>query len=175
MLEQKSPTADTGQLHLLFQGDPVHAAFDNISWLTDRTVAVVEDRGDGLHGQGNGVQPAALDSGWAIDANADHSKTDAGVARFLAEGRDASATIDSALLGTPGFTNDGDNEITGIHISDGDPTVAGLLGTRDPQPFRSGRDDDHRGRRHDDGGAAWRVFWTQQHGDNHLWELVPTP
>ena len=175
MLEQKSPSADTGKLHLLFQGDPVHAAFDNISWLTDRTVAVVEDRGDGFHGQGNGVQPTALDSGWAIDANVDHSKTAAGVARFLAEGRDASATVDSALLGTPGFTNDGDNEITGIHTSDGDPSVAGLLGARDPEPF-AGRGDDHRGRGHgDDRGLPWRVFWTQQHGDNHLWELIPRP
>ena len=62
------------------------------------------------------MQATALDSGWAIDANVDHSKTDTGVARCLAEGRDASATIDSALLGTPGFTNDGDNEITGIHV-----------------------------------------------------------
>ena len=175
MLDQRSPSADTGKLRLLFQGDAVHAAFDNISWLTDRTVAVVEDRGDTFHGEGNGVQPTALDSGWAIDANVDHSKTDAGVLRFLAEGRDASATIDSALLGTPGFTNDGDNEITGIHTSDGDSTIPGLLGAREPQPFAS-RDDDRRGRgRGDDRGLPWRVFFTQQHGDNHLWELVPRP
>jgi hypothetical protein len=176
MLEQKSPSADTGKLRVMFQGDAEHAAFDNISWLTGRTVAVVEDRGDTFHGQGNGKQPTALDSGWAIDANVDHSKTTAGVTRFLGEGRDASATVDSALLGTPGFTNDGDNEITGIHTSDGDPTVAGLLGARDPQPFGSRRDDDHRGRgQGDDGGLPWRVFFTQQHGDNHLWELTPRP
>ncbi len=175
MLDQRSPSADTGKLRLLFQGDAVHAAFDNISWLTDRTVAVVEDRGDTFHSQGNGVQPTALDSAWAIDANVDHSKTDAGVLRFLAEGRDASATIDSALLGTPGFTNDGDNEITGIHTSDGDPTIPGLLGAREPQPFAS-RDDDRHGRgRGDDRGLPWRVFFTQQHGDNHLWELVSRP
>jgi hypothetical protein len=33
------------------------------------------------------------------------------VTRFIAEGRDASATVDSALLDAdaPGFTNDGDN------------------------------------------------------------------
>jgi hypothetical protein len=172
VLDQKSPSADTGKLRLLFQGDPEHAAFDNISWLTDRTVAVVEDRGDTFHGQGNGVTPTALDSGWAIDANVDHAASDAGVARFLAEGRDASATIDSALLGTPGFTNDGDNEITGIHTSDGDPTVAGLLGARDPRPFAARGDDDHGGRDRGDRGLPWRVFFTQQHGDNHTWELV---
>jgi hypothetical protein len=174
VLEQRSPSADSGRLHLLFQGDAEHAAFDNISWLTDRSVAVVEDRGDTFHGQGNGVQPTALDSGWVIDANVDHSKTASGVTRFLAEGRDASATVDSALLGTPGFPNDGDNEITGIHTSDGDPTVGGLLGARDPAPFQSA--DDHRGRGGDDHhGLPWRVFFTQQHGDNNLWELIPRP
>jgi len=172
MLEQRSPSADSGKLHLLFLGDPEHASFDNISWLTDRTVAVVEDRGDGFRGQGNGKQPTALDSGWAIDANVDHSTTDAGVTRFLAEGRDASATIDSAVV----TGNDGDNEITGIHVSDGDPTLAGLLGARDPQPFGGGRrSDDHGDRGRDERGAAWRVFWTQQHGDNDLWELIPRP
>jgi hypothetical protein len=160
LLEQKSPSANEGRLHLLFQGDAEHAAFDNVSWLTDRTVAAVEDRGDTFHGQGNGAQPTALDSGWAVDANVDHSKTADGVVRFLAEGRDASATVDSALLGTPGFTNDGDNEITGIHVSDGDPGVGGILGAKDPRPFA---------------GRGWRVFFTQQHGDNHTRELVPRP
>ena len=171
MLEQKSPSANEGRLHLLFQGDQEHAAFDNIQWLTDRTVLAVEDRGDTLHSQGNGVQPTALDSGWAIDATVDHSKTSAGVTRFLAEGRDPSATIDSALLDakTPGFVNDGDNEITGIHVSDGDPGVGGILGAKDPRPFRSRHSDD------DGHGLPWRVFFTQQHGDNNLWELTPRP
>src|SRR3954453_5460965 len=146
VLEQRSPSANTGKLHLLFQGDPEHAAFDNISWLSDQTVAVVEDRGDPFHGQGNRVRPTALASGWAIDANVDHSKPRGGVVRFVAEGRDASATVDSALLGTPGFTNDGDNEITGIHTSDGDPTVGGILGAKDPRPWSRGdRGDDHGG------------------------------
>ena len=52
--------------------------------------------------------------------------------------------------------NDGDNEITGIHVSDGDPTVGGLLGAKLPQPTTS---------------ASWRTFWTQQHGDNTTWEI----
>ena len=76
--------------------------------------------------------------------------------RFLAEGRDVSATIDSALLDSSGFQNDGDNEITGIHVSDGDPTPHGVPGTKVPEPFRDG----------------WRVFYTQQHGDNVVWELL---
>jgi hypothetical protein len=34
------------------------------------------------------------------------------------------------LSGLPGFQNDGDNEITGFHVSDGDPTPNGLLGAK---------------------------------------------
>jgi hypothetical protein len=37
-----------------------------------------------------------------------------------------------------GFQNEGDNEITGIHISDGDPSVEGLIGTNTPTPFQAG-------------------------------------
>ena len=76
--------------------------------------------------------------------------------RIIAEGRDPSATIDSGLLGTAGFQNDGDNEITGIHVSDGDPTTHGLLGAKRPRPFEDG----------------WRVFYTAQHGDNVTWEIL---
>ena len=71
--------------------------------------------------------------------------------RFIAEGRDASATIDAGLAGTAGFQNEGDNEITGIHVSDGDPGIGGILGAKVPKQF---------------GKAGWRGFWTQQHGDN---------
>jgi len=73
--------------------------------------------------------------------------------RFLAEGRDASATFDA--MSGPSY-NDGDNEITGIHVSDGDPTVDGVLGAKLPQPTTS---------------PAWRTFRTQQHGDNTTWEI----
>jgi hypothetical protein len=34
------------------------------------------------------------------------------------------------LSGLPGFQNGGDNEITGFHVSDGDPTPNGLLGAK---------------------------------------------
>jgi hypothetical protein len=41
--------------------------------------------------------------------------------RIIAQGRDPSAAIDSALGAIPGngFQNDGDNELSGIHVSDG--------------------------------------------------------
>ena len=81
--------------------------------------------------------------------------------RILALGRDTSATIDSGLLGISGngFQNDGDNEITGIHVSDGDPTPWGILGAKKPRAL----------------GRGWRAFYTQQHGDNETWELLPSP
>ena len=73
-------------------------------------------------------------------------------------GRDASATIDSALDAFDGFQNEGDNEVTGIHVSDGNPTVAGLLGVKVPHAFEP--------------GSPWRVFVTAQHGDNVTYELI---
>jgi len=149
-ISQSRPDAGDGQLQVTFDGDEAHAGFDNLSFYDERHLLIVEDAGDTLHTQRN-----ALDSGYVIDV--DHDYADGAVpVRFLAEGRDASATIDSALLGTPGFQNEGDNEITGIHISDGNPTVPGLIGTRVPTPFTGG----------------WRFFWTQQHGDNITWEVT---
>jgi hypothetical protein len=78
----------------------------------------------------------------------------------VAEGRDAAATQDNMVsaLGN-GFNNEGDNEITGIHMSNGDASVGGILGAQLPKPFHDG----------------WRLFWTQQHGDNSTWEIVPQP
>jgi len=150
-LTQSSPGADSGTLTLFFRGDLEHTAFDNLAfWDADRMVTV-EDRGETLHTQGN-----ALDSGWLLDARVDYSNASNSPVRIIAQGRDPSATIDAALLGSAGFINDGDNELTGIHVSDGDPDVNGILGAKVPRPFKDG----------------WRVFYTQQHGDNVTYEIV---
>ena len=45
-------------------------------------------------------------------------------------------------------------------MSNGDPSAAGLLGAGVPKPFK---------------GGAWRVFYTQQHGDNFTWEILASP
>ena len=96
-------------------------------------MAVVEDAGDTLH-----TQRGTLDSGYAVPSRSDYPAIPAPV-RFLAEGRDPSATIDCRER--LGFgKNEGDNEITGIHVSDGDSTVAGLLGTRNPAFLSPGED-----------------------------------
>jgi hypothetical protein len=153
-LSQSNPSASSGKLTLFFNGNLEHAAFDNCAFLDENRIIFVEDRGDGLHAQGN-----ALDSGWMFDARKDYSNPANKPVRVIAEGRDPSATIDSGLQGTSGFQNEGDNEITGIHVSDGDPTVNGLLGAKTPRLFKDG----------------WRAFYTAQHGDNVTWEIVPAP
>jgi hypothetical protein len=150
-LTQSDPRADSGWLSLVYNGNKEHTAFDNVTFVDPNHVAFVEDAGDTLH-----AQRGTLDSGYLFDLRDDFAHG-AQPVRFLAEGRDPSATIDSAFLGTTGFQNDGDNEITGIHLSDGNPTPHGILGAQRPTPF------DH----------GWRLFFTQQHGDNITWEIIP--
>ena len=148
-LQQSGPSAATGTLSIFYNGDETHAGFDNTTFLSKDTLAVVEDAGDTLHTQRN-----ALDSGWAFDVTADYSQPGTAPVRWLAEGRDASATIDAA---SGGFGhNDGDNEITGAVVSNGDPTPGGILGAKNPNLFKAG----------------WRWFYTQQHGDNPTYEVV---
>jgi hypothetical protein len=152
---QSSPTADTGTLSIFYNGDQTHAGFDNVTFFDKDHVAFVEDAGATLHQQRDG-----LDSAWMFDVTKDYSNSANRPVRFIAEGRDASATIDAGLVGTSGFNNEDDNEITGIHVSDGDPGPGGILGAKEPKLFRG-----HHGK--------WRAFWTQQHGDNVTWELLP--
>jgi hypothetical protein len=153
-LSQGSPRASTGTLTLLYKGDVVHTGFDNVTFLSRNHIVFVEDAGDNLHTQRN-----ALDSGWVLDVNADYSDPAKQPARLMAEGRDPSATIDSGFSGMPGFQNEGDNEITGIHMSNGDPSRDGILGASIPRRFKGG----------------WRLFYTAQHGDNVTWEILPAP
>jgi hypothetical protein len=153
-LSQHHPSDDQGTLSLFYLGDVTHTGLDNIAFLTKDLLLGGEDAGDTLHTQRN-----ALDSVWLFDAHTDYSNPAKQPIRILALGRDASATIDSGLLGSAGFTNDGDNETTGIHVSDGDPDVDGVLGAKVPRPF----------------DGAWRVFYTQQHGDNTTFEIIPNP
>ena len=51
--------------------------------------------------------------------------------------------------------NGGDNEITGLHVSDGDPSDGGILGAKVPNL----------------NDPRWRWFYTQQHGDNTTYEV----
>lgn len=150
-LTQQSPSANSGRLTMFYLSDQAHSGFDNAAFWDEHHIVFVEDAGDTLHTQRN-----ALDSGYLFDVRKDYSNPANQPIRLMAQGRDPSATIDSGLLGTTGFKNEGDNEITGIHVSDGDPSPDGLLGAKIPHPFRDG----------------WRVFYTQQHGDNVTYEVI---
>ena len=152
-LTQDDPSADTGMLTMFYKGDAAHSGFDNVAFWDEHRVVFVEDGGDTLHTQRN-----AMDSGYMFDIGTNYADPSAPApVRILALGRDASATLDSAIGAVKGngFQNDGDNEITGFHVSDGDPAITGILGAKKPKPFTHG----------------WRVFYTQQHGDNTTFEI----
>lgn len=156
LLRQTSPSTDFGTLSLFYLCDVNRSAFDNVAFWDSNHVVFVEDAGDTLHTQRN-----ALDSGYLFDVAEDYGSPDTPPpTRILAQGRDACATIDSGLgaISGNGFQNDGDNEITGFHVSDGDATTAGILGAKIPTPFQNG----------------WRVFYSQQHGENIAWEILPS-
>jgi hypothetical protein len=148
-LIQSGPSASSGKISVFFKGSLGVTGLDNLTFLSKGQLAVGEDAGDTLHSQRNG-----LDSGFAFDLGTDYSAAGSTPVRWLAEGRDASATIDSA---SGGFgKNDGDNEITGVHVSNGDPGPDGILGAKTPNL----------------GDSKWRWFYTQQHGDNVTYEVL---
>ena len=149
-LSQRDPSSPTGKISVFYQCDLQHTGLDNITFVSKDQLLAVEDAGDTLHKQRN-----ALDSGYELDANADYSKPGTTPIRFLAEGRDFAATLDSAFGGFG--KNEGDNEITGIQVSDGDAGPGGILGAKTP---RFGDD------------PKWRMFYTQQHGENRTWEVT---
>ncbi|MDX6713016.1 MAG: hypothetical protein QOH96_4032 [Blastocatellia bacterium] len=136
---------EEGLISIFVLGDKDHAAFDNLAFDGPHTLLAAEDRGDGLHKQLN-----LLDSIWAFDLRGHNPNP----RRFVALGRDPLSEIDAAFLdaSTPGYQNDGDNEPTGLHISDGSTTVEDLLGSE-----------------HHLEDARW--FFTQQHGQNIVYEV----
>jgi hypothetical protein len=158
-LTQSSPSADTGRIRVFYKGDQVHSGVDNIGFISATQLGAVEDAGDLLH-----TQRSALDSGYVWDITKNYA-SGAQPTRWLAEGRDASATIDSSFGGFG--KNDSDNEITGLHVSNGDPSVQGILGTAKPNFGTGAADNDNNGK------ATWRWFYTQQHSENVTYEVLP--
>jgi hypothetical protein len=133
--------SDAATVRTVALGDETHNSFDNVTFLDTSTVLTTEDRGDTLHDQLN-----ALDSVWSFDLAKDFGSIDADAKRLVALGRDPSATP----------TTGEDNEPTGIQVSDGASTQAGLAGTEDPATE-----------------TGVRVFLTEQHGNNTTFQLVP--
>jgi hypothetical protein len=148
-----APDRATGTINLYELGDANHASFDNLAFFDGSTLLAAEDRGDGLHSQLN-----KLDSIWAFDVNGAASNAK----RFVALGRDPASEADSNIGALPciatnscpfTFQNEGDNEPTGVYTSDGSPLPEHLLGTDVPKKH-------------------WRTFFTQQHGENQVFEVV---
>jgi hypothetical protein len=135
-----------GSLSIIVLGTPEQSSFDNLTFVDEKTILAAEDRGDTLHRQLN-----ALDSIWAYDVRGQVPNA----RRFLALGRDTESEADAILLdaNTPGFQNEGDNEPTGLHISDGGVTIQDLTGKPEHESF-----------------SRW--FFTQQHGKNTIWEIL---
>ena len=73
----------------------------------------MEDAGDTLH-----TQRGFFDAAYVFVVTDDYSKPTTNLpVRMIAQGRDPLATIDAGWSGQPGYQNDGDNELTGIHVS----------------------------------------------------------
>jgi hypothetical protein len=149
--------ADTGTIKAIEVGDQTHASFDNVAFLDKNTVLLTEDRGETLHQQAN-----ALDSLWSFDITKPLDKINADAKRLEAQGRDPEATSDIGLKEIPPVRthNDGDNELTGVHVSDGSTSADGILGAEIPK--NAG------------GNSPWRIFVTGQHGANITYEIVAT-
>ena len=135
-----------GSIGIVVLGDREHSSFDNLAFADATTLLVAEDRGDTLHRQLN-----ALDSVWAYDVR----RPGDAPSRFIALGRDPDSALNAACVdaGVPGFPNDGDNEPTGLHVSEGDDSVQGMQG-KPPNPEK----------------ARW--FVTQQHGLDVVYEIA---
>jgi len=138
-------TYDSGMISIFFLGDADHASFDNLTFMRGNLLLAAEDRGDTLHRQLN-----KLDSIWAFNV----AKPSATPVRFLALGRDDASTFDAHQLdaAAAGYQNEGDNEPTGVHVSDGDSSISGLIGTFELEEAR--------------------FFFTQQHGFNRVFEVI---
>ena len=115
-LDQPSAAANSGTLRArLPRRRRLTAGFDNIAFWADDQVVFVEDAGDTA---AHAAQRARL--GLRLRPRTPTTRTrPTQPVRLLAQGRDASAT--STPPAGNGFQNDGDNEITGIHVSTATP------------------------------------------------------
>jgi Collagen triple helix repeat (20 copies) len=153
-LDMPSSGSNTGTVRAIVPGDFEHNSYDSITFLDKHTLLVGEDRGETLHTQLN-----ALDSTHSFDLTQPFSQRLATAQRLIAQGRDPEATEDiQRKEGSPpqADQNDGDNEVTGLLVSNGESTVAKPFGAEDPAEQ-----------------SGTRAFYTGQHGANITYELLP--
>ena len=132
-------SGESGNISLVVLGDADHASFDNVTFVDDQR----HDPGDGRSRRwvARSVEQARLDLGLQIEQGTSGEKLGGPIRR--------------TRPGSLGSTRRGGNEPTGLHVSEGDATIGGLIGTRE---FRTDRA---------------RLFFTQQHGENNLFEVSP--
>jgi hypothetical protein len=122
---------NSGNISIFVLGTAQQSSFDNLSFADDHTLLAAEDRGDGLHSQLN-----RLDSIWSYTTDGSEPPL-----RFVALGRDIISETR------------GDNEPTGVHVSNGSTAPTAIPGTIDSL-------------------VGARGFFTQQHGKNTVYEIV---
>lgn len=103
----QDPNRMGGTISLFVLGTKQQNSFDNLAFADENTLLATEDRGDGLHAQLN-----TLDSIWSYTTDGSEPPL-----RFLALGRD------------PVSETRGDNEPTGLHVSNGSTDINGQPGT----------------------------------------------
>ena len=123
LTQPNGPSANIGTLTIFYKSRPGARAFDNTTFLSRDQITFVEDAGDTLHTQRN-----ALDSGYTFDVKLNYAEPGEPAAALPGRG---SRSVRDDRLGHSGFgKNEGDNEITGIHVSDGDPGSGESSGRR---------------------------------------------
>ena len=147
----RRPGASTGTLSIFYKGDGSTRASTTLTFLSHDQFTFVEDAGDTLHGQRN-----ALDSGWIFDVT--RTIRSRRTSPFAGWPRAATLRRRSTRAAGGSGKNDGDNEITGMDVSDGDPNDERAPRSKEPAPRSRTKD--------------WRSFYTQQHGDNRTYEVV---
>ena len=126
-LEQSSPSANTGKITVFFKGTARTNGLDNITFLSTR------HRLSG-RGRGDGAARAAERARLGLGVRHEHRLLEAGQPAGADHRRGPRRLRDDRLQRTGGFgKNDGDNELTGIHASNGDPGADGILGAQKPK------------------------------------------
>src|SRR5919204_1592619 len=117
-LTQSSPEEATGTITMFYKSNETTAGFDNVTFLSRDAVTFVQDAGDTLH-----TQSGTLDSGYLFNVGTDYSDPANQPLRWLAEGRDPSATLDASSGGVG--QKEGGKKKTGGHPPPRGPSGCG--------------------------------------------------
>ena len=120
------PVVGHRQALALLQGNESVAGLDNVTFISHDQIAFVEDAGDTLHTPAEGTR-------LRLRLRRDDGLLNPARSRCGSSPRAATRRRRSTPANGGFGKNEGDNEITGIHVSDGDPDVGGILGAKIPK------------------------------------------